>query len=90
MGSPAGRDFDYLTAHLAAVGRRVVCPDLVGRGQSGKLLNPNEYALPQYCADMNALIAALGAKEVDWVGTSLGGLSELCSPAYRATQFAVS
>jgi pimeloyl-ACP methyl ester carboxylesterase len=23
---------------------------------------------------MNALIAALGAKEVDWVGTSLGGL----------------
>jgi pimeloyl-ACP methyl ester carboxylesterase len=69
-----GRDFDYLTAHLAAVGRRVVCPDLVGRGQSGKLLNPNEYALPQYCADMNALIAALGAKEVDWVGTSLGGL----------------
>ena len=69
-----GRDFDYLTAHLAAAGRRVVCPDLVGRGQSGKLLNPNEYALPQYCADINALIAALGAKEVDWVGTSLGGL----------------
>jgi pimeloyl-ACP methyl ester carboxylesterase len=69
-----GRDFDYLAAHLAAAGRRVVCPDLVGRGQSGKLLNPNEYALPQYCADMNALIAALGAKEVDWVGTSLGGL----------------
>src|SRR6478736_84080 len=69
-----GRDFDYLAAHLAAAGRRVVCPDLVGRGQSGKLLNPNEYALPQYCADMNALIAHLGAKEVDWVGTSLGGL----------------
>ncbi len=62
-----GRDFDYLSAHLAAAGRRVVCPDLVGRGQSGKLLNPNEYALPQYCADINALIAALGAKEVDWV-----------------------
>ncbi len=59
-----GRDFDYLAAHLAAAGRRVVCPDLVGRGQSGKLLNPNEYALPQYCADINALIAALGTKEV--------------------------
>jgi pimeloyl-ACP methyl ester carboxylesterase len=30
--------------------------------------------LPQYCADMNALIARLGVREVDWVGTSLGGL----------------
>ena len=69
-----GRDFDHLAANLAAAGRRVVCPDLVGRGQSGRLRDPNEYALPQYCADMNALIAALGAKEVDWVGTSLGGL----------------
>jgi pimeloyl-ACP methyl ester carboxylesterase len=69
-----GRDFDYLAAYLAAAGRRVVCPDLVGRGQSGRLRDPNEYALPQYCADMNALIAHLDAGQVDWVGTSLGGL----------------
>jgi pimeloyl-ACP methyl ester carboxylesterase len=72
--SRQGRDFDYLAADLAASGRRVVCPDLVGRGRSGRLRDPNEYALPQYCADMNALIAYLGAEKVDWVGTSLGGL----------------
>jgi pimeloyl-ACP methyl ester carboxylesterase len=72
--SRQGRDFDHLAAELAASGRRVVCPDLVGRGQSGRLLNPDEYALPQYCADMNALIARLGAGQVDLVGTSLGGL----------------
>ena len=72
--SRQGRDFDYLAADLAAAGRRVMCPDLVGRGRSGRLRDPNEYALPQYCADMNALIAHLGADEVDWVGTSLGGL----------------
>jgi pimeloyl-ACP methyl ester carboxylesterase len=72
--SRQGRDFDYLAAALAGTGRRVVCPDLVGRGQSGRLRNPDEYALPQYCADMNALIARLGAREVDFVGTSLGGL----------------
>ena len=72
--SRQGRDFDYLAADLAAAGRRVVCPDLVGRGRSGRLRDPNEYALPQYCADMNALIAHLGAEQVDWVGTSLGGL----------------
>jgi pimeloyl-ACP methyl ester carboxylesterase len=72
--SRQGRDFDYLASHLAAAGRRVVCPDLVGRGRSGRLRNANEYALPQYCADITALIAHLGAKQVDLVGTSLGGL----------------
>jgi pimeloyl-ACP methyl ester carboxylesterase len=69
-----GRDFDHLAVHLATRGRRVVCPDLPGRGRSGRLRDPNEYALPQYCADMNALIARLGALEVDFIGTSLGGL----------------
>jgi pimeloyl-ACP methyl ester carboxylesterase len=72
--SRQGRDFDYLAASLDALGRRVVCPDLVGRGRSGWLRDPNEYALPQYCADMNALLAHLRAEQVDWVGTSLGGL----------------
>ena len=72
--SRQGRDFDYLAADLARRGRRVVCPDLVGRGLSGRLRNPDEYALPQYCADMNALVARLGAEQVDFVGTSLGGL----------------
>jgi len=72
--SRQGRDFDYLASYLSASGRRVVCPDLVGRGQSGRLRDPNEYALPQYCADLNALLAHLDAKSVDWVGTSLGGL----------------
>lgn len=72
--SRQGRDFDHLAFDLSVSGRRVVCPDLVGRGRSGRLRDPNEYALPQYCADMNALIAHLGAAQVDWVGTSLGGL----------------
>jgi pimeloyl-ACP methyl ester carboxylesterase len=72
--SRQGRDFDYLAADLAAGGRRVICPDLVGRGRSGRLRNPNEYAMPQYCSDMNALLAHAGADKVDWVGTSLGGL----------------
>ena len=36
--------------------------------------NPDDYALPQYVVDMTMLIARLGVREVDWVGTSLGGL----------------
>ena len=69
-----GRDFDVLARALVRQGCRVVCPDLVGRGQSGWLRDPAGYTLLQYGADMNALLARLDVEEVDWVGTSLGGL----------------
>ena len=69
-----GRDFDPLAAVLARQGYRVVCPDLVGRGRSSRLHDRDDYALPQYVVDMTMLIARLGVHEVDWVGTSLGGL----------------
>jgi pimeloyl-ACP methyl ester carboxylesterase len=78
-----GRDFDYLAARLVAAGRRVICPDLPGRGRSGRLVNPDDYSLPQYCADMNALLARLNVKEVDWVGTSLGGLIGISLAGFR-------
>lgn len=68
-----GRDFDFLAQALAA-DYRVVCPDVVGRGASGWLKNPMLYVVPSYAADMVTLIARLGAEEVHWVGTSMGGL----------------
>jgi pimeloyl-ACP methyl ester carboxylesterase len=80
-----GRDFDYLAARLVAAGRRVICPDLPGRGRSGRLVNPADYALPQYCADMNALLARLDVREVDWVGTSLGGLIGISLAGFRGS-----
>ena len=64
-----GRDFDVLARALVREGRRVVCPDLVGRGRSGRLADPDGYTLLQYGADMNALLARLDVGEVDWVGT---------------------
>ncbi|MFN8927765.1 MAG: alpha/beta fold hydrolase [Rhodospirillales bacterium] len=69
-----GRDFDALAGDLAARGRRVVCPDVVGRGDSDRLADPLGYGFPQYLADMTALIARLDVDAVDWVGTSMGGL----------------
>jgi pimeloyl-ACP methyl ester carboxylesterase len=72
--SRQGRDFDGLAMALAAAGYRVLCPDLVGRGRSDWLRDADDYALPQYCADMVGLIARTGAEQVDWIGTSLGGL----------------
>ncbi len=68
-----GRDFDHLAAALAGEAR-VVCPDVAGRGASDWLPVAEDYGYPQYCADMAALIARLGVAQVDWVGTSMGGL----------------
>ncbi|MBA4178164.1 MAG: alpha/beta hydrolase [Leptothrix sp. (in: Bacteria)] len=68
-----GRDFDTLAQDLAG-SYRVVCPDVVGRGQSDWLADPAGYAIPAYVADMVTLVARLGVEQVDWVGTSMGGL----------------
>lgn len=71
--SRQGRDFDALARALS--GRwRVVCPDVVGRGRSDWLRQPGGYQIPAYVADMVALLARLDAEQVDWVGTSMGGL----------------
>lgn len=75
--SRQGRDFDVLAQALckAAPGKvRVVCPDVVGRGKSDWLKDPLGYQIPQYAADMLALINQLQSKILDWVGTSMGGL----------------
>jgi len=68
-----GRDFDRLARALCAH-TRVVCPDVVGRGRSDWLRDPAGYDIAQYASDMNALFNALGVREVDWLGTSMGGL----------------
>lgn len=68
-----GRDFDYLAQSLSE-NYRVVCPDVVGRGMSDWLRQPQFYAIPQYAQDMAALLARLDVESVDWLGTSMGGM----------------
>ena len=69
----SGRDFDALAAALEYK-YRVICPDVVGRGRSDWLDYKSDYSYPQYLADITALVARSGAVQVDWVGTSMGGL----------------
>ena len=52
----------------------VVCPDIVGRGDSDHLSNPMMYAVPQYVSDIACLVKHLGVSQIDWLGTSMGGL----------------
>lgn len=70
-------DFDHLARSLCDR-YRVVCPDVVGRGRSGRLLNPQHYQVPQYVSDMVTLLARVlrdgDVQQVDWLGTSMGGL----------------
>ena len=71
--SRQGRDFDVLAQSLTSR-FRVVCPDVVGRGQSDWLVDPMGYQVMTYVSDMVTLLARLHAKDVYWVGTSMGGL----------------
>jgi pimeloyl-ACP methyl ester carboxylesterase len=50
-----------------------VAPDLPGRGRSASVEHGEDYGTPLYLAVSGALIAHLGATDIDWVGTSLGG-----------------
>lgn len=72
-----GRDFDTLAQALcekAGGDIQVICPDVVGRGQSDWLKDPQAYQIPVYAADMLTLLAHLQPTTLDWVGTSMGGL----------------
>jgi pimeloyl-ACP methyl ester carboxylesterase len=80
--SRQGRDFDtFAQAMLSQY--RVVCPDVVGRGQSDWLADPAGYQIPAYVGDMVTLLARLNASTVHWVGTSMGGLIGLALAALK-------
>ncbi|MGH1462978.1 MAG: alpha/beta fold hydrolase [Neptuniibacter sp.] len=74
------RDFDELAQALSR-DYRVICPDVVGRGESDWLPAGQEYGVPQYMSDMVTLLARLNVDQVDWVGTSMGGIIGMCLAA---------
>lgn len=82
--SRQGRDFDTLARALRGE-YRVVCPDVVGRGRSDWLADPMGYQIASYVADMVTLLARLDAQQLDWVGTSMGGLIGLGLAALRGS-----
>ena len=78
--SRQGRDFDMLARNLSEH-YYVICPDVVGRGESDWLADPKGYQIFSYVSDMVALLQHLRAQrqataplDIDWVGTSMGGL----------------
>ena len=55
------RDFDELAADLADRGCRVVCMDVVGRGDSDWLEHKDDYGFDLYLSDAASLLARLTA-----------------------------
>jgi pimeloyl-ACP methyl ester carboxylesterase len=72
-----GMDFEKLAQSAVTQGFRVIAPDMPGRGKSPRLANPafyNNVVNANLCLQ---LLASLKVTQVDWVGTSMGGMIAL-------------
>jgi pimeloyl-ACP methyl ester carboxylesterase len=67
-------DFHAFAPRAAAMGRRVLAPDMRGRGRSAWAADPADYNLQVYAADVATLLSGQDISQAIFVGTSLGGL----------------
>lgn len=69
------RDFAELAAHIARTsGRRVIVPEMRGRGRSGYAADPASYGIATYVDDLLALLGQEQVTRFVAIGTSMGGL----------------
>jgi len=66
-------DFDTIAEALCDH-YRVISVDMPGRGLSDWMPNADDYNYPFFQSLLVSLIAVTGAKRVDWIGTSMGGI----------------
>ncbi len=66
------KDFASIAARLSA-DRRIICPDLRGRGLSGYDPDWRHYVGPTYVGDLMQLLALTNCHRVVIIGTSMGG-----------------
>jgi pimeloyl-ACP methyl ester carboxylesterase len=76
------RDFEVLAGHLAPT-RRVITPDMRGRGRSDRDPHWIHYIPTVYVEDMWVLLNHLGIDRVAVIGTSLGGIMGMMMGAMR-------
>lgn len=69
-----GDDFDLLARQLVTQGYRVLAPDMAGRGNSEWLTDPFSYTYPNYVEDCKFLLHNFHLRQVDFIGTSMGGI----------------
>jgi pimeloyl-ACP methyl ester carboxylesterase len=84
------RDFEVIAPRIAALGRRVIVPDMRGRGKSANDPDPAHYVPVVYAQDVLKLMDALGVAKAVFVGTSMGGLITLVIAASAPDRIAAS
>ena len=67
-------DFEGVAPLIAASGRRVIVPDVRGRGESQWDASPGRYEPRTYARDVIEMLDALGIARAVFVGTSMGGV----------------
>jgi pimeloyl-ACP methyl ester carboxylesterase len=80
------QDFSTLARRLAP--RRLICPDMRGRGRSDYAKDWRTYNPAAYLDDIRQLLAAFGVHRVVVVGVSLGGLLGMAIAAAYPTVLA--
>ncbi len=68
------RDFEIVAPRIAALGRRVIAPDMRGRGASANDPDPAHYVPTVYAQDVISLLDRLEIPQAVFVGTSMGGI----------------
>jgi pimeloyl-ACP methyl ester carboxylesterase len=81
------RDFGSLAEALSAT-RRVIVPEMRGRGQSAYAADSDTYSPLTYVADVEKLLAELGIEHFVSVGTSMGGLMTMLMAAMKPGRIA--
>ncbi len=84
------RDFEIIAPRIAALGRRVIVPDMRGRGKSASDPDPAHYVPAVYAQDVLKLLDSLGIAKSVFVGTSMGGLITMVIAATNPERIAAS
>jgi pimeloyl-ACP methyl ester carboxylesterase len=84
------RDFELIAPRIAACGRRVIVPDMRGRGKSANDPDPSHYAPAVYAQDVIALLDKLEIPQAVFIGTSMGGLITMVIAATAPARIAAS
>ena len=84
------KDFEDIAPVIASWGRRVIVPDVRGRGRSDRAPDPRHYQPKIYSRDVIEMMSALGIQRAVFIGTSMGGLITMTLMAIRPAAVAAA
>jgi pimeloyl-ACP methyl ester carboxylesterase len=84
------KDFEDVAPRLAVGGRRVIVPDVRGRGRSAFDPKPKRYQPLVYARDILELLDSLGIQKAVFIGTSMGGIITMLIAGLRRRAIAAA